>query len=405
MILGGAQENTLYTVLGLNQKPGYEVTLVTGPAIGPEGELLEEARKSGIRVMLVPEMRREIHPWRDFQTLLSLTRLLKELSPEIVHTHSSKAGILGRLAARRAHVPFILHTIHGQAFHPNQNWILNTLFKNLEWYVSRFTDRIITVADAMRDQAVAAGIAPASKFITIYSGMDVGAFLNGHGRRTEMRRKLGFGEEQTVVGKVARLAPLKGYEYIIELAHELMPRHPELRFLFVGDGQLRTELEAQAQRLGVRDRIVFAGLVPAQEVPAYLSAMDILVHASLREGLARVLPQALISGKPVVSFDVDGAREVVRNEETGFLVRAKDLRGLVESVEKLVAQPALGKRMGERGRELFTRQFDQEVMVDRIDELYHCLEAGQPASQPPQESRWASPGGERQHLAEGRNLS
>ena len=370
MILGGAQENTLFTVQGLHQHPEYDTVLITGPAIGREGELLEEAKASGIEVVLMPEMRREIHPWRDLRALRSLTRILRETEPHIVHTHSSKAGILGRVAARRASIPVIIHTIHGQAFHPNLNRLTNSLFIKLERYVSRFTHKIITVADAMTEQAVAAGVAPEEKFVTVRSGMEVEHFLGSDKHREETRQRFGFSPEHVVVGKIARLAPLKGYEYMLELIAELCPRHPQLRFMFVGDGQLWHELEATAEAMGIRDKIVFTGLVPATEVPACISAMDIVVHTSLREGLARVLPQALLSCKPVVSFDIDGAREVVLNGETGFLVEPRSMPGLIQSVETLVQDPALGRRMGERGRELCRHPFDKKVMVEEIIEVY-----------------------------------
>jgi glycosyltransferase involved in cell wall biosynthesis len=370
MILGGAQENTLYTVQGLHQDPEYDVTLITGPAIGPEGELEDQARASGVRLLLVPEMRREIHAWRDTQTFLALTRMLRELKPHIVHTHSSKAGILGRMAAKRAGVPVIIHTIHGQAFHENLNWLTYQLFLRLERHVARYTDKIISVADAMTDQAVAAGVAPRERFVTIRSGMEVNTFLECDKLREATRRQYGFEPDQVVVGKIARIAPLKGYEYMLELCRQLSPKHPKLRFMFVGDGQLRQEIEAEAGRAGVRDRIVFAGLVPASQIPACISAMDIVVHTSLREGLARVLPQALISGKPAVSFDIDGAREVVQNGETGYLVEPRSVPGLLEAVEKLIDDPALRATMGQRGRELCARPFDKDVMVQEIGQVY-----------------------------------
>jgi len=370
MILGGAQENTLYTVQGLHRDPAFDATLITGPAIGPEGELIEQAKASGFRLLLVPEMRREVHPWRDLKTFLTLTRMLRELSPQIVHTHSSKAGLLGRMAARRAGVPVIIHSIHGQAYHENQNRFLNALFIGLERRVSRYTGKIISVADAMTDQAVAAGVAPSRKFVTIRSGMEVETFLESGRLRDETRARLGFEPDHVVVGKIARIAPLKGYEYLVEACADLVPRHPQLRFLFVGDGTLRPQIEAEAERYGIRDRIVFTGLVPASQIPGLISAMDILAHASLREGLARVLPQALLSGKPAVSFDIDGAREVVIDDETGYLVEPKSVPGLIDAIERLAGDPARRERMGARGQELWARPFDKDVMVEEIIKVY-----------------------------------
>jgi len=373
MILGGAQENTLLTCRGLHERPDYDVTLVTGPALGPEGELLTEAEKLGLRVIVVPEMRRAIHPWRDWVAARKLRRILRDLRPDIVHTHSSKAGILGRYAARAERVPVVVHTIHGLPFHPYERGWKNRLYVWLERKAARWSDKIVCVADAMTEQAVAAGVADRSKFVTVYSGMEAEAFLECDWQRRAMRHRLGIGEDEFVIGKVARLFELKGYEYVVEAAKRIRNAHPNVRFLFVGDGILRGTLEAQAKRLGVRDWIVFAGLVPASQVPAYLSAMDALVHASLREGLARVLPQALLAGKPVVSFDVDGAREVVIHGETGYLVPPKSVEGLVVSLCEIIENREQAAGMAAKGRELCRERFRWQTMVAQLDTLYREL--------------------------------
>jgi glycosyltransferase involved in cell wall biosynthesis len=373
MILGGAQENTLLTCRGLHERPEYEVHLVTGPALGPEGELLTEARRLGLDVTLVPSMRRAIHPWRDLATVWSLRRIIRALEPDIVHTHSSKAGILGRYAAHAERVPAILHTIHGLPFHPYESWWRNALYVRLERMCAKWSSRIISVADAMTEQALAAGVGRREQFVTIYSGMEVEPFLTCGAQRAAMRAKLGFSDEQFVIGKVARLFELKGYEDVLEAAPRILAAHPNVRFLFVGDGILRERLEAQAAQMGIREKIVFAGLVPARDVPSYLSAMDALVHASLREGLARVLPQALLAGKPVVSFDVDGAREVVIEGETGHLVPPRSVDGLVAGLLDFIERPDGAAAMAERGRELCRERFGWRKMVGELDRLYREL--------------------------------
>jgi len=373
MILGGAQENTLLTCRGLHENPDYDVTLVTGPALGPEGELLSEAERLGLQVILVPQMRRAIHPLRDFASVRALRRILRQLRPQIVHTHSSKAGILGRYAAHAERVPITVHTIHGLPFHPYEKGWRNRLYAWLERKAARWSNALVCVADAMAEQAAAAGVADRPKFTTIYSGMETEAFLECDVHRRAMRSRLGFGDDEFVVGKVARLFELKGYEYVLEAARRVREAHPNVRFLFVGDGILREALEAQALRLGVRDAITFAGLVPSSQVPACISAMDALVHASLREGLARVLPQALLAGKPVVSFDVDGAREVVRPGETGYLVPPQSVEGLVASLCEIIERPEQAAAMAARGRELCRDRFRWQTMVARLDELYRRL--------------------------------
>jgi len=373
MILGGAQENTLLTCRGLHEDPDYAVTLVTGPAVGPEGELLSEAERLGLEVRLVPRLQRAIHPWRDLAAARALRRLLRELQPQIVHTHSSKAGILGRYAAHAERVPVVVHTIHGLPFHPYETWWRNALYVRAERLAAAWSHKIVSVADAMTDQAVAAGVADRSKFVTIYSGMDTEAFLDCGWQRKAMRYRLGFAEDDFVIGKVARLFELKGYEYVIEAARRVVDAHPKARFLFVGDGILRERLQAQAERAGLKERITFAGLVPASQVPTYISAMDALVHASLREGLARVLPQALLAGKPVVSFDVDGAREVVVPGETGWLVPPKSVDGLVEALCGLIEHPDRARAMADEGRERCRDRFGWQTMVAQLDRLYRDL--------------------------------
>ena len=371
LILGGAQENTVLTVEGLKKR--YEVDLVTGPPRGPEGSLVEEAEKKGIYSLIIPEMRREVHPGRDLLTFIKLYRLIKEGRYDIVHTHSSKAGILGRLAAWLAGTEVIVHTIHGLPFHEYQSRGVNYFYIFCERLAALFTDKIITVAEAMTAKALAARIAPEEKFITIYSGMELDRFLEPGVGVADKRKEMGIGPDVPVVGKIARLFPLKGHKYLLEAAAEVARVYPQVRFLLVGDGILKENLEKQAERLGIKEQVIFAGLVPQKEIPGWLTVMDIVVHASLREGLARVLPQALAGGKPVVSFDIDGAREVVKEGETGHLVPAGDSGGLAKAIIDLLGNREKVRKMGEAGKRLVDPAFRAEVMTDRITAVYEEL--------------------------------
>jgi glycosyltransferase involved in cell wall biosynthesis len=370
LILGGAQENTLLTVEGFDRKPGWETILVTGPAIGPEGELVARAKRNGVKLVLVDEMRRAINPRLDWASCGALKKILRDEKPDIVHTHSSKAGILGRAAARAAKVPVIVHTIHGMPFHANESRAKNLLYIALERWAAGMSDCIITVCDAMADQAVAAGVAPREKFVTVYSGMEVDAFLDAPRHRDETRKRLGIPADAPVIGKVARLFELKGHEYLIAAAPAVLKRFPNARFLFVGDGILRQALAEQARRLGVLDSIVFAGLVDSAEVPAMVGAMDILAHCSLREGLARVLPQGLLAGVPVISYDVDGAKEVVIPGKTGWLLPPKDVTGLSAAIIEALSNPKEARRLAAAGRDLCKTRFRAETMVEEIEKVY-----------------------------------
>ena len=373
MILGGAQENTLLNCEDLLRHYGDDVLLITGPALGPEGSLLERARQRGVKVELIPELRRAIHPWFDAVSYVKLKRVLRSFDPQVVHTHSAKAGLLGRAAATALNVPVVVHGVHGAPFHLYQSAVAREFFRRCERWAARRCHAMISVADAMTELLVSAGVAPREKFTTVYSGMEVEPFLQSGEHRQRARRELGFADDEVVVGKVARLFHLKGHADVVRAARQVVDNAPEARFLFVGDGILRAPLEQSIAAAGLGHYFTFTGLVPPERVPELMAAMDVVVHASLREGLARALPQALIAGKPVVSYDIDGAREVVVTDETGFLVPPQDVTALAEAIQRLVRDDTLRNRLGQEGRKRCTEVFRHEYMTARIREVYERL--------------------------------
>ena len=369
LILGGAQQNTLFNVDDQHHIHGDEVTLITGPGLGPEGSLEQKAIDRGLDLRVIPEFERNLHPWKDWKSYRAIIRELKAFKPDIVHTHSSKAGVLGRKAAAKLGIPAV-HTIHGAAFHFGQNPILHRAYIAAERMAAKWTDHFICVCDAMTDQYVAAKVAPREKFTTIYSGMDVEPFLNPPKPPVEVRTELGIEPHHIVVGKVARLFPLKGHEWLIDAAPMVLKSNPDVRFLLVGDGILREQYENKLTELGIRDRFVLTGLVPPTQIPELIHAMDVLVHTSQWEGLARVLPQALISGKPAISFDVDGAKEVVITGETGHLLSNQDVTELSNAIIDLVNDPAKRALYGQSGRERFAELFRHQRMTAEIRKVY-----------------------------------
>ena len=383
LILGGAQENTLLTVEELHHRYKDDVTLITGPPIGPEGSLLERAQRQGLDVRLVDAMRRAIHPWRDWVAYRSLVRLLRDLKPEVVHTHSTKAGVLGRAAAAKVGVPVIVHTVHGPPFHEYEAWWRNRLYIAAERWAARRTTAFISVSDAMTDRFVAAGVAPRERFTTIYSGMEIQPFLTPPRPRELVRRELGYGDSEVVIGKIARLFELKGHDDVIDAARQVVPSCPQARFLFVGDGVLRQHLAERVAAAGLEKHFHFVGLVPPDRVAELIHAMDIVVHCSLREGLARVLPQALIAGRPVISYDVDGAREVVLPERTGLLLAPRSVDLLAQSLKRLITDAALRTLWGQEGQRLFTDQFRHDRMTDQIHRLYEATSLRMPVRREP----------------------
>lgn len=373
MIIGGAQENTLLNCLDLIREFQDDVLLITGPSDGPEGQLLAQGRAGGLPVLIVDSLRRPIH-LRDAQAYRQLLHAIRQYRPEVVHTHSAKAGFLGRAAAWKCRVPAVIHTVHGAPFHAYQSPVARQLFVQLERWAARRCHRLISVADAMTDLMVQAKVASRDRFTTIYSGMEIEAFQNCHQLRQAARHELGFDSDHIVFGKIARLFHLKGHDYLLQAAQKAIAKNHRLKFLLVGDGILREQIEQRIRQLGIARHFHFTGLVPPERIPYYLSCMDALVHTSLREGLARTLPQALIAGKPVISYDVDGAREVVIDGETGFLLPARSVSELAEAMLKLAGDAALRRQMGQGGASRFAQQFDHRTMTRKIRELYqHAL--------------------------------
>ena len=359
------------TCIGL-RKLGHDVELAIGPQTGPEGSLYDQAKAAGVPIMVVDELRRAPNPWLDASACLALRRLFVQKRYDVVHTHSGKAGLVGRVAAKWARVPLIVHTIHGPSFYAYQNPIGNWAFRWAEQAAGACTTKFVSVADAMTEQYLAAGIGTPDKYTTIHSGMDIETFASAR-RDDSFRASLGIREGDLVVGKIARLFRLKGHEFLFAAAPHIVAAAPNVKFLLVGDGLYRERFERRVTEMGLGSRFIFAGLVPPQEIPRYVAAMDVLVHLSLREGLPRALPQALACGKPVVAFDEDGSREVCLDGQTGFLVPAEDGNAVAGAVIRLLQDSALARRMGTAGRELVKTRFAEARMVQQLDELYRQL--------------------------------
>lgn len=371
MIIGGAQENTLYTVCGLMADPRYDVTLVTGPAVGPEGSLMDAVRRNNVPTISIPYLRRNLHLVYDVLAFMHLVSVLWRGKYTVVHTHSSKAGILGRLAAWIARVPYIVHTIHGLPFHAHEHPVRNACYRSLECLVAPMTDRIITVCDEMAVQARAAGIVPRGGYTTIYSGLDLDLFTRTYPEEAAaIRQKFALPPDACVIGKIARLFHLKGHTYVLDAARRIIDRMPNVYFLFVGDGILEKPLKEKVRRLGIEEHVRFAGLVPPETIPQYMQAMDIVVHASLREGLPRVVPQAFLSHRCVVAFDIDGAHDIIDEGVSGCLIPPKDSEKLAAALCLLAGDPVRRAAWAEAGYQKTVKLFSKEKMVDAISTVY-----------------------------------
>jgi glycosyltransferase involved in cell wall biosynthesis len=370
LIVGGAQENTVSTVLGLRRDSEFDVNLISGPPEPEQGSLESAFHSCPEALMITPLLVRPIKPLVDFKALRDLSKIFRRQQPVIVHTHSGKAGILGRWAAWLQRVPIIVHTIHGPSFGPWQSARANFLFRSIERAAGRVTTHFVTVANAMSDQYLAAGIGSREQYTRIFSGFPLDPFLAAR-HDPELRRQFGLAPGDVVIGKIARLFELKGHDDLFEIMPGFVTRFPNARFLLIGGGPWESRFkQIVAATPALQGKVIFTGLVPPERIPALTGIMDLLVHLSLREGLPRALPQAMAAGKPVIAYDCDGAGEVCINGKTGILLPPRDKTALLNALSELAAKVELRERLGANGREFIRERFSVERMVEDTRELY-----------------------------------
>jgi glycosyltransferase involved in cell wall biosynthesis len=367
LVRGGADENTLFTVRGLDKRR-YVVDLV----VGAGSELDHFGVIEGVQVHVVPELVRDPHPFKDVVALLKLAALIRRGRYQIVHTHTAKGGFLGRLAAALVGAPIIIHTVHGITFHAHMPPPLRWFYLMLERTAARFTHQFVAVGEDVRNIYVRSGVGPAHAYETIYSGMPLREYLEA-GRMSDterhaLRAELGFAPEHRVVVMAARLEERKGHRYLFESLQRLRRTHPTMRALLVGDGAFRPELEAMCRSLGIDDIVTFMGF--RQDLPRVLAAADISVLTSLWEGLPRVLVQSAAAGKPILTFDVEGAWEIVRDGNNGFVVPSRDVDLFTQRLDTLLGEHARARQFGEAGRQRVGEQWTVETMLERLDDLY-----------------------------------
>ena len=366
--LGGAQRNTLDTVAGLDRRR-FEVAL----ACADTGELLAEARVlADVRRFELPHLRREVRPLADLRALGELRRAIRGFAPAIVHTHSSKAGILGRLAARLERVPVVVHSVHGFGFGPHQAAPVRAAYVAAERLASRWTTAFVAVSRANRDEGVRRGLFRAEQAEVIRSGIDLRRFRSAAGAGTALREELEIPPVAPLVVQVSCFKPQKAPERFVALAAALAPRFPDARFLLVGDGELRPRLERLRAAAGLEQRLAMPGW--RRDMPAVYAAATLVTLTSRFEGLPRVLVESLACRVPVVAMAVDGVGEVVRDGENGYLVAPGDGGAMVERVGRLLADPELRSRLAAHAGEGFD-EFDRDAMVRRQEALYETLAA------------------------------
>ncbi|MCC6696171.1 MAG: glycosyltransferase family 4 protein [Candidatus Hydrogenedentes bacterium] len=364
---GGAQENTFHSVR-LADRERFEVDLISGPTHGSEGSIEAAVGAAGIAITRVPSLVRNPDPWHDARAYLELKRLFRERRYDIVHTHTSKAGYLGRMAAAHAGVPIIVHTPHGHIFFGYFNTGLTAFFTQLERQAARKTDRLIALTARGIDEHVAEGVGRREQWESIFSGIDLSPYPEAIARRDDTRRELGIPTEAFLAGAVGRLEPVKGFAYFIEAARAVLREAPDSHFVLAGDGSLSDELRTRAADLGERFR--FLGL--RHDVPDLMAAMDVCVVPSLNEGMGRVLLEAGAAGTPVAASAVGGIPDIVRDGGTGLLVPSRDVEALANAILRLRRDPVRRARMSTAAREAASG-YSLECMVQRIESVYNTL--------------------------------
>lgn len=370
--VGGATETVVSMAEGLIKK-GYDVHIATGPNIPTEGSMYETTERLKIPVHTFKHMKRDITLLSDLIIIFQLAKFIKKNEYDIVHTHSSKAGVVGRLAAWIAGTPIRIHTIHGLPFHRYQNWLLRNFFKLIEKFVALFTNKIVSVTHTIVDVMTKNNLAPPSKFVVIRSGFNFDRYINYEYDTKAIREKYGLTEENVVIGMVSRISILKGHDYLVKAFEIVSKKVPNAKLLLVGNGEYEVELRKIISDLKLESKIVFTGLIPPDDIPSAISAIDILAHTSLHEGLARVFPQSIIMGKPVVSFDLDGAHEAIKDGHTGYLVEPENIEMLSDKLIDLASDLEKAKRFGEAGKDFLKDEFSDTKMVDQIYSLYEKL--------------------------------
>lgn len=364
--LGGAQQNTLFTVSHLTAARFRPILIA-----GEPGLLDGEARGlPGVEFYQIPSLARPIRPWKDLRALIALTLLLLRLKPAIVHTHSSKAGILGRVAAKLAGVPIIIHSIHGYGFTAGQPPVLRRALVAMERWIGRFTTRFFSVSEANRQLGIELGLFPEERCSLVRSGIDLDAFRSASVGRDAKKQELGFSAGRPTIGMVAPMKPQKAPLDFVRMAALVSRIRPDAQFLFAGDGELRGAMEMEVARLGLGQAVHLLGW--RRDIAEIMRCLDVFVLTSLWEGLPRVYLEALASAVPVVGTRVDGAAEVIAEGVNGYLVEPGDMQAMADRVLCLLADPDEARRMGARGQTL-PAEFDIRSMVRQQEREYERL--------------------------------
>ena len=370
--LGGAQQNTLYTASHLDPEL-FDVDVLCGPGgmLDEEARRLAAAHDRPFRLRFFPNLVRDVSPVDDARAFFQLTVWLRETRPHVVHTHSSKAGILGRLAARAAGVPVVIHTYHGFGFHDRQKPAVKAFYVALERACVRASDWTLFVSEDNRRYAEAHGLARPGRCSILRSGVKLSELPAPLADRGRKKADLGCGMHKPLVSSIGNLKPQKNPEGFVRVAARCLAKFPNARFLFVGDGELRSRVEAQVIAAGLHGKVLFPGW--RRDTAEILAASDVFALTSHWEGLPRALVEAMKTGLPCVAYAVDGVRDLLRDGENGRLVEADDEAGMAECIAELLEQPDKAKELGRAAAKSIGKEFDIDAMVRAQESLYTSL--------------------------------
>ncbi|QEF98720.1 Putative glycosyltransferase EpsD [Stieleria maiorica] len=361
-VISGSGINTYLSMEGMDPTE-FEIEF----ACAPGGKLGELAERAGIPFHPVDHFVQPISPYHDLRALIELIKIIRRGKYDLVHTHNSKGGILGRLAAWICRTPIIIHTIHGFAFHSSETPWRRKLFIHLERWAAKVTDRLIVISQPLQDWGLRVGIGHEDQYTKIYSGIEIDKFKCDCDQ-TDLRKSLGLRQDDLVIGLVAKLWDGKGHAVAINALSKLVRSYPSAKLVIVGEGYLRDELETQTSDLKLQDHVVFTGF--RSDIPNLNAMFDIAILASDFEGMGRVLLEAMVMGRPVVASDVGGIPDVVDDGTTGILVPPGNIDELAGALATLLADPTLREKMGRAAYARITQKFSSETMVRQIRDVY-----------------------------------
>jgi glycosyltransferase involved in cell wall biosynthesis len=361
---GGSADVFLDLTLGLKEM-GHDVCIAVGPTRDPQTDLAAFSSRTGIPVHHIKYLKRDCLPFNDILAFFKIMKLIRKIKPDVLHTHSSKAGFIGRIAGRIAGVNVVVHMPHGHIFYGYFSSFKARLFIFLEKIAALFADKILTLTEIEKKDYIQEKIAEENKIVTIPCGIDIDRYaLSG----STIRDEFGISPDKPVIGWVGRTEPVKGCEFFLKACCLIKKEMPSARFLLVGEGALKEEMEALAQSLGITEEVIFAGY--RTDMPEIMNSIDLLLHTPLNEGLGRVLLEAMTCEKPIVSANVGGIPEIIEHEMEGLLVPAEDHVSMAEATLKVLKDPELAKRLGQAGKKK-AMNFSTENMVRKINCLYN----------------------------------